>query len=186
MLLTPARRVVSIIPYYYTICLYHQTASNIVMSASSSEPSSSPLKRKRGETGDENSPRRACLAEPKSLSPLTLPHHLLSSVFPIFEKRGAGDGEAEQKPFRWLTPSLGPSRSCLHGVHLAPTASSRVAAFDLDGTVIKSPYTLNQVGRKGSKGGGTKRMFQKTAHGLEWEWWKAVVPQRLKEVHDSG
>ncbi|KAH9975259.1 polynucleotide kinase 3 phosphatase-domain-containing protein [Lactifluus volemus] len=134
------------------------------MSASSSEPSSSSVKRKRGETGDENSPR----------------------LFPIFEKRRAGDGEAEQKPFRWLTPSLGPSRSCLHGVHLAPTASSRVAAFDLDGTVIKSPYTLNQVGRKGSKGGGTKRVFQKTAHGLEWEWWKAVVPQRLKEVHDSG
>jgi hypothetical protein len=22
--------------------------------------------------------------------------------------------------------------------------------------------------------------------GLEWEWWRAVVPQKLKEAHDSG
>jgi bifunctional polynucleotide phosphatase/kinase len=78
-------------------------------------------------------------------------------------------------------------RGCLHGIHLTPTASSRVAAFDLDGTVIKSQFI--QVGtRKGSKGGsgGGKRVMKKQANGLEWEWWKAVVPHKLKEVRDSG
>jgi bifunctional polynucleotide phosphatase/kinase len=105
----------------------------------------------------------------------------LSSVFPIFEKRRAGDEAAEdKKPFRWLTPSLGPTRSCLHGVHLAPTASERVAAFDLDGTIIKSNYI--QVGRAGGK----QRVMKRQANRLEWEWWRAVVPQKLKEVHDSG
>ena len=109
------------------------------------------------------------------------------TVFPIFEKRGAGNEGVEEKgPFRWLTP-LGTTRSCLHGIHLTPTASSRVAAFDLDGTVIKSQYI--QVGtRKGSKGGssGGKRVMKKQANGLGWEWWRAVVPHKLKEVHDSG
>ena len=105
----------------------------------------------------------------------------LSSVFPIFEKRRAGDeGAEEKKPFRWLSPSLGPTRSCLHGIHLAPTASERVAAFDLDGTVIKSDFI--QVGRAGGK----QRVMKKQTNKLEWEWWRAVVPQKLKEVHDSG
>jgi len=90
----------------------------------------------------------------------------------------------EERPFKWLTPSLGPTRSCLHGVHLAPDASSRVAAFDLDGTVIKSSFI--QLGRPGSKGGGSKRVMRKQANGLEWEWWRAVVPQKMKEAHDSG
>lgn len=81
--------------------------------------------------------------------------------------------------FRWLTPSLGPTRSCLHGVHLAPSASERVAAFDLDSTLIKF------VSRARSKG-DKKRVTTTTTNGLEWEWWKAVVPQKLKEVHDSG
>jgi hypothetical protein len=109
------------------------------------------------------------------------------SVFPIFEKRGtANEGTEEKKPFRWLTPSLGPTRSCLHGVHLAPAASERVAAFDLDGTVIKSQFI--QVGRAGSKGGASvgKRTMKGQTGGLEWEWWRAVVPQKLKEAHDSG
>ena len=105
----------------------------------------------------------------------------LPSVFSIFEKRRAGDDAAEdKKPFRWLTPSLGPTRSCLHGVHLAPTASERVAAFDLDGTIIKSSYI--QVGRAGGK----QRVMKRQTNRLEWEWWRAVVPQKLKEVHDSG
>jgi len=107
---------------------------------------------------------------------------LSSSVFPIFEKRRAGDegAEEEKKPFRWLTPSLGPTRSCLHGVHLAPSASERVAAFDLDGTVIKSAFT-HVRGR-----GGKQLVMKRQANGDGWEWWRAVVPQKLKEAHDSG
>jgi bifunctional polynucleotide phosphatase/kinase len=57
-------------------------------------------------------------------------------------------------------------------VHLAPCASSRVAAFDLDSTLIKF---VSKGDKKRAK-----------TNGLEWEWWKAVVPQKLKEVHDSG
>jgi len=60
-------------------------------------------------------------------------------------------------------------------VHLAPRASSRVAAFDLDSTLIKFV--------RGGSRGNKKRA---TTNGLEWEWWKAVVPQKLTEVHDSG
>ena len=119
-------------------------------------------------------------------------------MFPIFEKRKAGDEAADDnKPFRWLSPSLGPTRSCLHGVHLAPSpspptatttsTSARVAAFDLDGTVIKSSYV--EVGWRRAAGGGKQQnrvMKKRQASGLEWEWWRAVVPQKLKEAHDSG
>lgn len=110
-------------------------------------------------------------------------------VFPIFEKRRAGEEAAdeEKKPFKWLTPLLGPTRSCLHGVHLAPTSSARVAAFDLDGTVIKSSYI--EVGSRRAGGGGKQQrrvVKKKQANGLEWEWWRTVVPQKLKEAHDSG
>jgi len=72
-------------------------------------------------------------------------------------------------------------------VHLAPTASARVAAFDLDGTVIKSSYV--EVGWNRRAGGGKQQqrvMKKRQTSGLEWEWWRAVVPQKLKEAHDSG
>lgn len=70
-------------------------------------------------------------------------------------------------PFRWLEP-LGASRSCLYGISHDPTPSAKVAAFDLDGTLIKSDYG---AGKKPS--------------GI-WEWWRACVPAKLKEVADSG
>jgi len=81
-------------------------------------------------------------------------------------------------------------------VHLTPTAmttmmtttnkSARVAAFDLDGTVIKSSYV--EVGWRRAGGGKQqhRRVVKRQANGLEWEWWRAVVPQKLKEAHDSG
>jgi len=75
-------------------------------------------------------------------------------------------------------------------VHLAPTTSARVAAFDLDGTVIKSSYIEVGWNRRAGGGGGGKQqqrvMKKRQANGLEWEWWRAVVPQKLKEAHDSG
>jgi bifunctional polynucleotide phosphatase/kinase len=157
--------------------------------------SSSSVKRKRDNPGDTRldtkGPKRA--SESKQHVSLPLPFtDLLTScppVFPVFEKRKAGDEAAddEKKPFRWLTPSLGPTRSCLHGVHLAPTTTSaRVAAFDLDGTVIKSSYI--EVGGNRRGGGKQQRrvMKKKQVNGLEWEWWRTVVPQKLKEAHDSG
>jgi hypothetical protein len=174
-------------------------ALTFAMSASNSEhpESSSSLKRKRNHPGDSpgspGNPQPNTKVTKRASARHTHRFLLLTydpsrpSVFPIFEKRGAGDEETEEKkPFRWLTPSLGATRSCLHGVHLAPTASSRVAAFDLDGTLIKSQFI--QVGRAGPKGGasGSKRVMKRQASGLGWEWWRAVVPQMLKEARDSG
>ncbi|KAF8504317.1 polynucleotide kinase 3 phosphatase-domain-containing protein [Russula emetica] len=131
----------------------------------SERASSSSVKRKRDHPGD------------------TRPDTKAPKLFPIFEKRKAGDEAADdEKPFRWLTPPLGPTRSCLHGVHLVPTTSARVAAFDLDGTVIKSSYIEVRAG-----GGKQRRVIKKKqANRLEWEWWRVVVPQKLKEAHDSG
>jgi hypothetical protein len=42
--------------------------------------------------------------------------------------------------FCWLKPSLGPKRTCLHGVHLTPKSSPKVAMFDLDGTLTESQF----------------------------------------------
>ena len=136
---------------------------------------------------EENILKQHASAPVGGLPLLTYSRFWLSPVFPIFEKRGAGGEAADEKnkPFRWLTPSLGPTRSCLHGVHLVPTTSARVAAFDLDGTVIKSAYI--EVGSRRAGGGKQQhRVVKRQANGLEWEWWRAVVPQKLKEAHDSG
>ncbi|KAI0027835.1 polynucleotide kinase 3 phosphatase-domain-containing protein [Vararia minispora EC-137] len=73
-------------------------------------------------------------------------------------------------PFRWLKPSLGPKRTCLHGIHLSPKSSSKVAMFDLDGTIIESQFGKGK--RNGSSSG--------------WKWWKSVVPKRLKELQEQG
>ncbi|KAH9026819.1 polynucleotide kinase 3 phosphatase-domain-containing protein [Lactarius pseudohatsudake] len=131
-----------------------------------SEGSSSPslVKRKRDAESHQDHPQ---------------PNAKVPKLFSIFDKRGESDGKADAQAFRWLTPSLGPARSCLHGVHLAPRASLRVAAFDLDSTLIKFVRT-------GSKGNKRAAKTTSTTNGPEWEWWKAVVPQMLKETHDSG
>ena len=72
-------------------------------------------------------------------------------------------------PFQWLQP-LGPTGSCLHGINLQPKASQKVATFDLDGTVIKSSFaTKSAAGQPPS-----------------WEWWRASVPDKLKELHETG
>ncbi|KAG6910893.1 hypothetical protein DXG01_006576 [Tephrocybe rancida] len=86
---------------------------------------------------------------------------------PFFNKKA--DAEPSNGPFQWLEP-LGSTRSCLHGVNLQPKPSVKVAAFDLDGTVIKSGF-----------GTGKKYMAF-----TDWEWWRASVPTKLKEVVDSG
>jgi bifunctional polynucleotide phosphatase/kinase len=57
-------------------------------------------------------------------------------------------------------------RSCLHGINLQPVIVPRVAAFDLDGTIIKSQF-----------GNATT---------TEWQWWRSNIPAKLKEVHEAG
>ncbi|KAF9228631.1 PNK3P-domain-containing protein [Gyrodon lividus] len=72
--------------------------------------------------------------------------------------------------FQWVKPSLGPKRTCLHGVNFSPPATPKVAAFDLDGTVIKSNHN--------NRGKGTEA--------LKWEWWRNDVPRKLQELHEDG
>ncbi|KAK7043791.1 DNA kinase/phosphatase Pnk1 [Paramarasmius palmivorus] len=66
--------------------------------------------------------------------------------------------------FQWLK-ALGSKATCLHGVNLEPPSRSKVALFDLDGTIIKS--SLNS---------------KSTA----WEWWRTEVPTALKKAHEEG
>ncbi|RPD65808.1 PNK3P-domain-containing protein [Lentinus tigrinus ALCF2SS1-7] len=90
-------------------------------------------------------------------------------LFPIFSKAGelSGDSSQSGSSFRWITPALGPKRSCLHGVNGAPRSLPKVAAFDLDGCLIQSSFP--------KKGAPPK-----------FEWWRKDVPKKLKEVHAQG
>ena len=63
---------------------------------------------------------------------------------------------------RWLD-SLG--ATCLYAEHLDPKFTSKVAALDLDGTLISSPH-------KGPP--------------LEWRWWKDCVPAKLAQAVREG
>lgn len=62
--------------------------------------------------------------------------------------------------FQWLEPLNG---SCLHGLNCKPVSRSKLAVFDLDGTLIKANH--GQV---------------------QWSWWRDLVPDRLKQVYDEG
>lgn len=83
-------------------------------------------------------------------------------VHPFFQKKQ--HTAEEPGPFKWL-PSLGPKQTCLHAVYLDPPSRTKVAAFDLDGTIIKGDVR-NQT--------------------TNWQWWSPVVPKKIREVHDAG
>ncbi|KIM49030.1 hypothetical protein M413DRAFT_438191 [Hebeloma cylindrosporum] len=93
------------------------------------------------------------------------PEPKVPKVHPFFTK---SQEKKPEGPFQWLKP-FGPAGSCLHGVNLQPKATTKVAALDLDGTVIKSEFNS-----KSSNGKPT------------WEWWRSSVPAKLKELHQSG
>ena len=57
----------------------------------------------------------------------------------------------------------------MHGVHLDPVLSHKVAAFDLDGCLIK-----------------TKSGNQFPRDKEDWVWWRTCVPKKLKALHDEG
>ena len=90
-------------------------------------------------------------------------------VAPIFTKGTAAES-AQAQTFHWIEPALGPAKTCLHSINLSPKASSKIAAFDLDGCLIES-----SIGKKKAK--DAPPTFQ---------WWRAVIPKKLKEVHDEG
>ena len=103
--------------------------------------------------------------------PVRYPCCLHLPVAPIFSGTKGTEKQAAQT-FCWLEPALGPSKTCLHGVNLAPKASSKVAAFDLDGCLIESSFGK---GKKKTK--DAEPTFQ---------WWRPVVPKKLKEMHEDG
>ncbi|KAI0781271.1 PNK3P-domain-containing protein [Trametes elegans] len=110
----------------------------------------------------EGSTRKRAL-DPSS-SPDHLPPRKAQKLFAIFDKPGAAQAEST---FRWISPALGPNRSCLHAVNGQPHSSPRVAAFDLDGCLIQSSFP--------KKGAPPK-----------FDWWRPIVPKKLKQVHDDG
>lgn len=59
--------------------------------------------------------------------------------------------------------------SVLHGIHLNPSPAQRVAAFDLDGTLIRTKNSS---------------AFPRGAH--DWKWWKEVIPETLSSLHEQG
>lgn len=91
----------------------------------------------------------------------------VAKIHPFFTNPSASSSTAPS--FQWLKPALGPKRTCLHGINLIPQSTSKVAAFDLDGTVIKSNH---------------KNRSKEAA--LHWEWWRANVPVKLEELHQEG
>lgn len=92
-----------------------------------------------------------------------------SAVHPMFLPRNqSAPAKIDSDAFRWLAMLGG---SCHHGVHLNPKSSPKVAAFDLDGTLIKP---------------NSGAAFAKDA--TDWKWWgeASVVTKKLKELHDDG
>lgn len=82
-------------------------------------------------------------------------------MFSIFEKRSTAPGTLQ-----WL-PNLG--LNCLHGMHLVPKSSSKVAMFDVDGTLITPT-------------GG--RRHPKDAE--DWQWWNPRVKNKLNDIAKEG
>ncbi|KAF8506302.1 polynucleotide kinase 3 phosphatase-domain-containing protein [Gautieria morchelliformis] len=60
-------------------------------------------------------------------------------------------------------------QTCLHGVHLDPAPSNKVAALDLDGTLIKT--------RSGNR-------FPRGKD--DWMWWRASVKKKITDIHLEG
>lgn len=87
-----------------------------------------------------------------------------SDVHPFFLPKKEG----EPGPIQWFGWLGG---TCRHGVHLQPKSSTKVAAFDLDGTLIKP--------KSGAK-------FAKDHE--DWKWWAdgTTIPKKLKELDEEG
>lgn len=84
----------------------------------------------------------------------------------MFAGKGSGSLTTTES-FKWL-PKIG--GTCYHGVHGTPKSSSKVAAFDLDGNLIRP-----------ASGGRFYKDF------TDWRWWGEgdVVPKKLKALLDD-
>ena len=74
--------------------------------------------------------------------------------------------EKPPNAFVWKKPI---AHTCLHGVNHGPIPSNKVAAWDLDGTLIKT--------RSGSKFARDKD---------DWMWWRASVKKKITDMHEEG
>nr|GAT47436.1 predicted protein [Mycena chlorophos] len=83
----------------------------------------------------------------------------IQKIHPFFAKPSK---PVETGPFRWESP-FGATKSCLHGVNLEPKSSPKVAALDLDGTVIVQSF-----------------------NGVDFRWWNKCVPGKLAELSKEG
>ncbi|POW20108.1 hypothetical protein PSHT_03945 [Puccinia striiformis] len=85
------------------------------------------------------------------------PGHVSKKTAPIFQNMKAG------LKLKWLEPIEG---TCLHGRCGDPSPSSKIAAFDIDGTLIRV--------KSGKK-------FPTNAD--DWKLWASNVPKKLQEAH---
>ncbi|KAF5358563.1 hypothetical protein D9756_001778 [Leucocoprinus leucothites] len=85
-------------------------------------------------------------------------------IHPFFIK-GTAKPDEPTGSFQWLAP-LGKNKTCLQGKNLEPKCCSKVAAFDLDGTIIK--------------------FTKQTSSSSGWEWWKSAVPAKIRSVVEEG
>lgn len=84
-------------------------------------------------------------------------------VFPIFNNSSTSEVQGTT-PFMWEKHPL-LSSTCLYGTNLAPKLRPKIAAFDLDGTIIHwSPSYKDD----------------------SFKYWHTKVPRMLKEAHDQG
>ncbi|KAH9464469.1 hypothetical protein Pst134EB_004004 [Puccinia striiformis f. sp. tritici] len=88
------------------------------------------------------------------------PGHVSKKTAPIFQNMKAG------LKLKWLEPIEG---TCLHGRCGDPSPSSKIAAFDIDGTLIRV--------KSGKK-------FPTNAD--DWKLWASNVPKKLQEAHANG
>ncbi|EIN13709.1 PNK3P-domain-containing protein [Punctularia strigosozonata HHB-11173 SS5] len=85
---------------------------------------------------------------------------------PFFSRTSSASVQKTGNSLTWLSSPDWPHEHCLHGVNLHPKPSSRIAGFDLDGTLIS----------------GNFRVKDKKA----WSWWRNVVPTKLRQLHEGG
>ncbi|KAF8577048.1 PNK3P-domain-containing protein [Ramaria rubella] len=87
---------------------------------------------------------------------------MITGTHPFFFK----SSEKTSASFLWKKSIGG---SCLYGVNLDPAPSSKVAAWDLDGTLIKTSSGNNFPRDKS-----------------DWMWWRSSIPNKIKELHKEG
>ncbi|KAF9567654.1 PNK3P-domain-containing protein [Agrocybe pediades] len=102
---------------------------------------------------------------PEGQAEASQPAQKATKIHPFFLKKTVDEEQKPKGSFQWLEP-LGPAKSCLHGINLQPKASEKVAALDLDGTVIT---------------------MTKMKPGIPaFAWWRSLVPDKLRELHRDG